>query len=150
VYIYRPEPWIKVKRCDLRARLLADAHYSRQTPGAAEFMPPGRTFVLLSVDEHAVWGVVENWFRGRRRWRVTIFRNVGRRLSSHLIRKATRLTRDYWRRRYGTPCDLTTEVDGDAVRPKRDPGRCFRRAGWIEIGRTKKGRHAGAVVFRAP
>lgn len=35
--------WHQVRRCDPRARVLADRHYSRQTPGAAEFMVSGRT-----------------------------------------------------------------------------------------------------------
>lgn len=28
--------WERIRRCDARARALADRHYSRQTPGAAE------------------------------------------------------------------------------------------------------------------
>lgn len=52
--------WRRVKRCDVAARELADRHYSRQTPGAQDFMPPGRTFVMLTPDDRAVWGVVEN------------------------------------------------------------------------------------------
>jgi hypothetical protein len=34
--------WQRVRRTDPRARRLADRHYSRQTPGAAEFMASGR------------------------------------------------------------------------------------------------------------
>ena len=52
--------WHQVRRCDVRARLLADRHYSRQTPGADEFMSNGRPLVLLTDDERAVWGVLEN------------------------------------------------------------------------------------------
>lgn len=52
--------WRRVKRCDVAAREMADRHYSRQTPGAQEFMPPGRTFVMLTPDDRAVWGVIEN------------------------------------------------------------------------------------------
>jgi hypothetical protein len=127
--------------------LLADPHYSRQTPGAREFMPPGKTFVLLSSDSRAVWGAVENVFNGRTYWRVSIFRNTGARLSSLLIRRATRLTRAYWRTRHGTRCALRTEVDPAAVRRKRDPGRCFLRAGWRCVGPSAKG---DLLVFEAP
>lgn len=127
--------------------MLADPHYSRQTPGAREFMPPGRTFVLLSNDGRAVWGAVENRFKGVLRWRVTIFRNTGGRLSSLLIRKATRMTRARWRQRYGTRCPLRTEVDPRRVRRKRDPGRCFLRAGWRLVGPSA---HGDLLVFEAP
>lgn len=143
-------PWCEVKRCDARGRALADNHYSRQTPGAAEFMPPGATYVLVTEDGAAVWGAVENRFRGRTFWRVTIFRNTGSRLSSLLVRKATRATRAYWRTGRGTPCRLRTEVDPAKVRRKRDPGRCFLRAGWKVVGKTRGGRHRGALILEAP
>lgn len=39
---------------------LADRQYSRQTPGAVDFVPPGRKLVLLTDDARAVWGVCEN------------------------------------------------------------------------------------------
>jgi hypothetical protein len=48
--------WRRVDRCDVRARVLADRHYSRQTPGALNFMANGRTLVLLTADCAAVWG----------------------------------------------------------------------------------------------
>lgn len=142
--------WQEVKRCDSRARVLADLHYSRQTHGAREFMPPGATFVLLTADGRAVWGAVENRFRGRTHWRITIFRNTGGRLSSFLIRQATRLTRAKWRLGRGTPGRLRTEVDASKIRRKRDPGRCFLRAGWTVVGKTRRGRHPGAIVLEAP
>ena len=147
LYLFRPEPWRKVKRCDVIARLLADPHYSRQTPGAQEFMAPGKTFVLLSADDRAVWGAVENRFQGVTYWRVSIFRNTGARLSSFLIRRATRMTRAHWRRNHRTPCTLRTEVDPLAIRHKRDPGRCFMRAGWRLVGPSA---HGDLLVFEAP
>lgn len=52
--------WRRVTRCDVRARLLADRHYSRQTIGARDFMSNGRTLVLLTNDGRAVWGAIEN------------------------------------------------------------------------------------------
>ena len=143
-------PWRRVKRTDPAARRLADRHYSRQTPGARDFMPPGRVFVLLTEDVRAVWGVVENWFRGERRWRVVIFRNEGSALSSDLIREATSLTYRYWLARWGLPGPLRTEVNPGKVRHKRDPGRCFLRAGWRVIGESRSHRHRGAIVLEAP
>ena len=143
--------WHEVTKYDARARALADRHYSRQRPGAAQFMPPGRTLVLLSDDELAVWGVCENIDpRGAVRWRVTIFRNEGPLLSSRLIELATRATRDHWRGRE-PGCDLTTEVDPLEVE-SANPGFCFKRAGWSLVGVTRgasKGRR-DLHVLRAP
>lgn len=87
--------WERVKRYDARARELADRHYSRQTPGAVDFMPPGVTFVLWRPG--AVWGVVEHLDpRGRRVWRCSIFRNESGEKASDLIKSATAMTYDFW------------------------------------------------------
>lgn len=139
--------WEQVRRTDSRARALADRHYSRQTVGAVDFMANGRTFVLLSLDATAVWGVIENMDpAGGRRWRCSIFRNEGSARSSDLIREATALTYSHWMRRGGLPpVPLTTEVDPAKTRHKRDPGRCFLRAGWTRIDERR-----GLVVLRAP
>jgi hypothetical protein len=145
--------WARVSRRDPRARLLADAHYSRQTIGAPDFLSSGRTLCLLTDDARAVWGAIENLDpAGARRWRVSIFRNEGAGLSSLLIAEATSLTFGYWERHYhgrprGTP--LRTEVDPARVRAKRDPGRCFIRAGWKLIGRTTA-HTSPKLVFEAP
>jgi hypothetical protein len=132
--------------------VLADRHYSRQTHGAQEFMPPGRVLVLLTDDGRAVWGVCENVFRGRRRWRLTIFRNEGAGLSSDLIREATAATLAFWRSHYGAVPDakLSTEVDLRHVRHKRDPGRCFLRAGWRRAAGGNSHRHRRYLRFEAP
>lgn len=140
--------WHRVKRTDPRARALADRHYSRQTVGAAEFMASGRTLVLLTADACAVWGAIENLDpAGNRRWRCSMFRNEGPIRSSELVREATQRTRVYWRRVYGgePSVPLQTEVDPRKTRRKRDPGRCFRRAGWQVIGEAR-----GLVVLEAP
>jgi hypothetical protein len=47
---------------------------------------------------------------------------------------------------------MTTEIDAGRVRPKRDPGRCFVRAGWERLYTTNgaaKGRR-DLIVFGAP
>lgn len=38
--------WLEVHKGDTRCRLLADGHYSRQTPGAPMFTRPGYSQVL--------------------------------------------------------------------------------------------------------
>lgn len=142
--------WVPVKRCDARARELADRHYSRQTPGSAEFMANGRTLVMLTRDGSAVWGAIEmNDWNQAAVWRCSIFRNEGTIRSSDLIREATARTRAYWRRHYGgvPSAPLRTEVDRERVRHKRDPGRCFIRAGWRVVGVTAA---RGFVVLEAP
>ena len=145
--------WHVVSRRDPRALALADRHYSRQTIGGVELFPPGRRLCMLTADGLALWGAVENLDpAGAIRWRVTIFRNEGPALSSILVREATERTYSYWRAHYGAvPGRLTTEVDPDRVRRKRDPGRCFLRAGWDVIGRGR-GHRAGTplVILGAP
>lgn len=140
--------WHQVRRSDPRARVLADRHYSRQTIGAVEFMASGKTFVLLTLDACAVWGVIENMDpAGGRRWRCSIFRNEGPLRSSDLVREATSLTYAFWTRHHGgpPPIPLTTEIDPAKTRRKRDPGRCFLRAGWHRIDVRR-----GLVVLQAP
>jgi hypothetical protein len=143
--------WVEVDRDHPLARALVDGethgghpHYSRQTPGASEFMPPGETLVLLTPCGRAVWGVCMNLDpAGNRRWRVTVFRNEGAGLSSELVREATIITRARWPE---SALPLVTEIDPAKTRRKRDPGRCFRRAGWADDGLTR----SGLVRLRAP
>ena len=69
-------------------------------------------------------------------------------LSSTLIQEATLRTHLYWRRHYkGEPVGvwLETEVDPEKTRRKRDPGRCFRKAGWQVVDFRR-----GLVVLREP
>ena len=141
--------WRVVSPTHPAARALADRHYSRQTVGATEFMGNGRKLVLLTEDHKALWGAIENLDpRGGLHWRNNWFRNEGTFLSSDLIREATDVTYAYWERHYGgrPRVPLTTEVDPKKTRRKRDPGRCFTRAGWRRVRVTRD----GLIVFQAP
>lgn len=150
--------WWRIDRDDPRALALVDGtglfeglgpHYSRQTPGAAEFIGPGKTFVLLTENGRAVWSVCEALDPvGELRWRCTCFRNEGGGLSSDLVREATLLTYEYWERRWRgrPPVPLRTEVNPKKTRRKRDPGRCFRKAGWSVVGESTN----GLIVLEAP
>jgi len=131
--------WFLSWRADPRVARLADRHYSRKTVGAAQFAPPGRILVLRTADADAAW--VTSWplpeyvlgaWPGA--WVCSLFRNESPALSSALIVEAVAATR--WR--FGeVPAEgMVTFVDEDKVRPKRDPGRCFRRAGFVPAGRT--------------
>lgn len=120
--------WQRVTKFDLRALDLANRHYSRQSPGSRQFMPPGRTLVLWRPG--AVWGVVEHLDpSGAPRWRCSIFRNESGERASDLIRAATAATFAYWASR-PPPGPLTTEVRPSRVRAKADPGHSFIIAGW--------------------
>ncbi len=141
-------PWRQVTTYNVAARELADRHYSRQQIGAPQFAPPGRRFVLLAEDAlgRAVWVAVHNLDpAGAARFRCTLFRNESGYRSSDLVRHATAATLARWAARGWPHPPLRTEVDPDEVRRKRDPGRCFLRAGWRHVrwieashGRSRK------------
>jgi len=135
--------WKKSFRADQRSRLIADRHYNRQTVGATQFVPPGRCVVLRSDEGGgALWVTswpfaeyVQHAWAGA--WINSCFRNEGAGLSSELIREAIAATRYYWQ---DIPeLGMITFVDAGKVRRKRDPGRCYIRAGFKHIGETKGG-----------
>lgn len=45
--------WRETWRADPQAARIADRHYSRKTPGSAQFSPPGRCMILIRDD--ALW-----------------------------------------------------------------------------------------------
>ncbi len=138
-------PWRLSDRSDPAARPLADRHYNRQKPGTPQFVPPGRCLVLLTADKSAVW--VTSWpFAQYVRhawpgaWVNSLFRNEGDHLSSALIRWAVAHTRATWP---GVPdLGIVSFVDAARTRRKRDPGRCYRKAGWSHVGFTAGGLYA--------
>jgi hypothetical protein len=147
--------WHQVTRNDPRARRLVDGesigkapHYSRQTPGAMEFMSSGKTLVLLTDDELAVWGCIEQRDpAGGHVWRNSVFRNEGAGLSSALIAEATYRTFSFWARHYGLPPEgvwLRTEIDPTQIR-STNPGYCYKKVGWRKVGVFR-----GLVHLRAP
>ena len=134
--------WERSNRCDVEALPLADRHYNRQKIGSPQFVPPGRCVVLLARDRKALW--VTSWpfaeyvrhaWTGA--WVNSLFRNEGAGLSSELIREAIAATLSVW----PEPPELgvITFVDADKTRRKRDPGRCYRKAGFSHVGFTVGG-----------
>jgi hypothetical protein len=134
--------WRLSNRADPEARVLADRHYNRQKIGAAQFVPPGRCLVLLSIDKRAFW--VTSWpfaeyvkhaWAGA--WMCSAFRNESPAQSSAMIRDAVAITR--WK--YGVPPaqGFVTFVDRDKTKPKKHPGYCYQRAGFLPVGLTKAG-----------
>lgn len=142
--------WIRAYRNDRAARAIAERHYNRQSPGSPGFAPPGRVLVLLTLGGDALWVTTWPGFAQHRwlgAWMNNLFRNEGganRVLSSLLIREAVACSR--WL--FGEPpaLGMVTFIDPDEVRHKRDPGRCYRRAGFIDDGETE----GGLLALRLP
>jgi hypothetical protein len=149
--------WETVKRTDPRAVALADRHYSRKKYGTAgkSIGQNCRIRVLLHRTGLALW--VAQWpYAGMEMhpyghaWVCTLFRNEGAGLSSALVADAVACTHRLWGavEEGGVPeGGFITFVDAREVRPKRDPGRCFLRAGFERLpGLTSK----GLVALRLP
>lgn len=146
--------WQLSWRADPVARQIADRHYNRQSIGSAQFVPPGRCLVLTTPNSTGERGClwVTSWpfaeyvqhaWAGA--WMCSAFRNEApdAYLSSDLIRDAVAATVAEW-----DPPELgmVTFVDAAKTRRKRDPGRCFLRAGFRVVGETKKGLVALALA----
>lgn len=132
------QPWTLSWRADPRGKALADRHYNRQTPTSAQFVPPGRDLVLIT--DGALW--VTSWpeyaqhaWRGA--WINSTFRRERGPIASELIRAAVAATR--WRWPQVPDLGMVTFVDPARVRHKRDPGRCYLRAGFRRVGSTQGG-----------
>lgn len=152
--------WEASWRTDPEARVVADRHYNRQSPGAPDFVPPGRCLVLKARDKRAFWitswpfaEYVKHEWAGA--WVCSAFRNensrsCGRRLlASEMIRAAVAATLWHWTnppkiwaedgRGWGGHVAMVTFVNAAKVRRSRTPGRCFIKAGFRPIGFTKGG-----------
>jgi hypothetical protein len=135
-------PWKLSDRFDPASAVIADRHYNRQKIGSPQFVPPGRCLVLRAPGP-ALW--VTSWpyaeftkhaWAGA--WINSAFRREGGPLlASELIRAAISATRWRWP---DTPVlGMVTFVDAKKVRHKRDPGRCYLKAGFRRVGATKGG-----------
>lgn len=142
--IARPaqQRWHLSNRADPRARVLADRHYNRQKIGAKQFVPPGRCLVLLTENADALW--ITSWPFGEYvkhawpgAWVCSCFRNESPALSSELILEAVAATRAFFG--VAPKQGFVTFVDTSKTRRKRDPGRCYRKAGWSVVGQTQAG-----------
>ena len=143
--------WCVSHRADPVAVRLADRHYNRQHIGSPQFVPPGRNLCFVTDDALAVWTTswpfaewVKHEWAGA--WVNSIFRNEGPHLSSELIREAVACTRWTWE---PPELGIVTFVDAGKVRRKRDPGRCYLRAGFQHVGFTKGGLYAFQLLPEA-
>jgi hypothetical protein len=124
---------------DAECAALADRHYSRQTVGDRQFMPPGRTIVIRNQTGTILFGW--NWqYAHKRRDRqdgycCNIFRNESTTRSSEIIRECVAIAFDRW-----GPDRVFTYVDPTKIR-SANPGYCFKQAGWTFLRRTHSGLH---------
>lgn len=134
--------WRLSHRFDSAALPMADRHYNRRAIGSPQFVPPGRCVVLV-IPEEAFW--VTSWpfaeftkhaWAGA--WVCSAFRNErpDLHLSNSLITEALAATRFYWE---PPALGMITFVNRDKTRRKRDPGRCYRKAGFLPVGETAGG-----------
>lgn len=136
--------WCTSYRNDPVARPIADRHYNRQKIGAPGFVPPGRCLVLRTDPADALW--VTSWPFAKyvqHAWAGAMVNSLFRReiqcphLASDLIVAALAATRARWDEL--PALGMVSFVDAAKTRRKRDPGRCYRRAGWTHVGFTKGG-----------
>ena len=141
--------WYESFRADPRALPLANRHYNRQNPNSPQFVPPGRCLVLLTENSDALWvtsaplaAYVKHAWAGA--WMCSCFRNESTELSSELIREAVAATVAHFGKS-PQPHGFVTFVDASKTRRKRDPGRCYVKAGWTRLEQKTKG---GLVVLQ--
>lgn len=137
--------WLSVRRADPRAFGLFRRHYSAEknwrwrATGNTEVAGPGEIMTLMTVPCDALWVWTRNTiarFDGQLGVNCSVFRNEGSVLSSELVREADALA---WARWPDLPRHFTY-VDAARIRHKRDPGRCFRKAGWRVCGQSAGGK----------
>lgn len=138
-------PWVQVRDGDDTARAIFDRHYSRihYADGRAPllFVGPGEKMVLMTpaADALFIWrrfidDAQDGSGQPQSGVNCAVFRNEGPARSSDLI-----LAAETWADRRWPGLRRYTYVNPGRIRTKRDPGRCFLRAGWRLCGHTKGG-----------
>lgn len=149
------ESLTRTNKFDPEMALLYDGHYSRQTVGSPQFMPPGYTFIVRDAAGLTLFGFLFQQKRddGQAGINCTVFRNLSSRLSSEIILESERLAFSEWLPRHPDLCELRidrmfTYVDAGKLRVTKTrgrevchypPGRCFIEAGW-QLVRDASGR----------
>jgi len=142
------DPWVEVRDGHAGARSIFDRHYSRRRYRDGRepklFTGPGEKMVLVrpTLDALFIWRrFICDAEPPQDGVNCAVFRNESPLLSSDLIAAADARADRRWpgQRHY-------TFVDASRVRAKRDPGRCFLRAGWHRCGTTK----GGLVILDRP
>lgn len=138
--------WCETMDGDPVARALYRRHYSRYEYRDGRqpqlFVGPGEKMVLLTErgDALFVWRKFQSG-DGQEGVNCAVFRNESEHRSSDMILDAMDQAWQKW------PGErLYTYVNARKVRHKRDPGRCFIRAGWTPCGITRWNR---LLIFQA-
>ncbi len=143
--------WIEVRDGNDSGRALFDRHYSRYRYADGRkpllFVGPGEKMVLLTPCARAlfVWRKFKSADH-QEGVNCAVFRNEGAGLSSDLISEADILAWERWpgERHY-------TYINDRKIRRKRDPGRCFRKAGWKPVldenGKPKRTKARKLLIF---
>ena len=136
-----PGHWVRTKDADPDCRDIYRRHYSRRVykdgRDPAKFVGPGEYIVLVTpnLDALFVWRkFIDDAIPKQKGVNCSVFRNEGPTLSSKLILEAEGFAWEKWKGER-----LYTYVDPKKTRRKRDPGRCFRKAGWKPCGTTRGG-----------
>jgi hypothetical protein len=144
--------WHQVSKCDRTAICFAAPHYSIAKPLSAELGPPGQKIVLFGEDGKALWGSHRPapWAKigrmdGFQGHSCFIFRNDGGPQSSGIIREAVAITAIEW-----NLAPFITYVAIDKVKRKRDPGRCFIKAGFLRVSTKTKTKHGPMLRLEMP
>lgn len=150
--------WHLVRKTDIRARMLADRHYSRQQPGTREFCPPGNSIVLIipnGFGASALWcshrpdpraNLAIPRADGYVYWDNPYFRNESGIQSSLLIREALAITRYLWSDLLMCDDGFHSFVNPKHVRPIKRRGEwfygyCFYAAGFRPHDERTKSRN---------
>ena len=136
--------WQLSWRADPIANAVAKRHYNSQSPNSDQWVKPGACLCFRTAEGGAIWSssaplaqYVQHAWAGA--WENSTFRNERQDLylSSDLIREGVAVTRWAWKT--VPPLGMITMVDASKTRHKRDPGRCYRKAGFRHVGFTQSG-----------
>lgn len=152
-------------KADTRPRLLADRHYTRQTPGHPMWTRPGYNYILY-LEQKSGRAAAFCWWRPK--WEdgrpgtsrkdgllaieCTLFRNETRYRSSDLIRDAVTLLYK-WEHALDVawPDGLITGINSVATQggrnPEHPPGYCFIEAGWVPFEHGGRGKKADTWLY---
>lgn len=128
---------LSVTRDDPVAVAMYHRHYSYKARGRkpTKFGNPGHYIALMTLKRDALWLWSKEKHRkdGQTGVNCAVFRNEGDVLSSELIAEAVDIAQRRW------PGErLFTFVDGSKITSK-NPGYCFKQAGWKACGTTGTG-----------
>lgn len=158
--------WCVSNRADPLAARLADRHYSRQKVGSRQFVPPGSCCVFITDCAKAYWVTsapkaeyVKHAWAGA--WICSAFRSEGAGCASDLIRQAVAATKAHYKA--DPPAlGMVTFIDTSCRKCKKNFPKCgcvnpewvvkptmrrgkttwgytYKKAGFIDVGRTKGG-----------